>query len=728
MPKQYRDLENVVVNLPCSSTKESFEGTSCGKDISTPISLELTGADLCQNTMFVGTLGSGKTTSMNTMLQQLISYRSLEPKHKLGLFVFDSKLDETCQKVTEWAKRAGRLDDLVILSPTGDHYYELFQHCNTLAQVEDIATKLLSCSEGCTHSEDSFWQESRRPILLMGLVLEMVGGRLTFSKALKALQKTIIEGDVADERKAYDELRGLVDSGVVPETERNIINQVLSTYTMWRDLDSRTKGIHAQVFSNNLQPLLSTQAQSYFIPAGGTGLPTRKPLDVQHVISEGKIVVVSVNAVRYPELASLLGRLIKADFYDAVQARQLAFNDTGRLVGLILDEYPLVVTGTQGRYGDVAQLQSMRSKRAFVVAATQGFTSLDLVVGARVREGLTLNFNNWFVMKSNESSVRFFLYELLPPPTEAQKFDWSIDNQDDTSIKPSNLAVNQAYVALTRMRAYSIPLWLKPTYFDGKISESTPHVELSFYDTITKARDLLINEKASRARALQKERMESYTPQPSNLLEAADVPEQQSNSTYNSLNTDNDSMDMRSSRVIRQPSVAQKSAPQSKLSRAKDWLQKFVQCKQPVKNTVQENGEPLPYLNVDITIAKLKTYVELTSSTLYSDLESSQLSDPFYVEPKVSPRNLNNTSKLDAPVNPAYESKAILPAIGTLAVAPKPNWVLRWLHSLGMCTLVAEPCYNLKGERKSKNARTSCVVSNKIEVDDLNENGDLITD
>lgn len=489
----YTDLAGTIVSLPCSLNKEEFKGTSSGRE-SEPVSLDLTGADLCQNTMFVGTLGSGKTTSMNTMLRQLISYRSTEDNHKLGLLIFDSKMDETVQKVTAWAIKAGRLNDLMVVSPTGDHYYELFQNCDTLTQIEEIATKLLSCSSGCGKNENAFWENSRRPIMLMGLVLALVKGKLTFSKAMKALQSSIVEGNTTEEDLCYEELKQMAGSGVLSEADGNMVNQVMATYQMWKKLDGRTKGNHTQIFSNNLEPLLSSQAQNYFLPDGGAGKKTRKPLNLNSVISQGKIVVVAVNAVRYPELASLIGKLVKADFYDAVQARQLAFKDHGRLVGLILDEYPLVVTGTQGRYGDVTQLQSMRSKRAFVVAATQGFTSIDLAVGYSVREGLTLNFNNWFIMKSNEDSVRSFISSMLPVPKNQWKrdennADWWKPEEDDDHIKPSNLAVNQAYVALTRLRAYKIPLWLKPDYFDGKIAEAAPEPSVSFHEILQKVKE-----------------------------------------------------------------------------------------------------------------------------------------------------------------------------------------------------------------------------------------------
>ena len=40
------------------------------------------------------------------------------------------------------------------------------------------------------------------------------------------------------------------------------------------------------------------------------------------IVSDGKVVVLSINAARDPALAQLIGRLIKADFYRAAQSRR----------------------------------------------------------------------------------------------------------------------------------------------------------------------------------------------------------------------------------------------------------------------------------------------------------------------------------------------------------------------------------------------------------------------
>lgn len=469
------DIKEAIVVLPCAPSEAEALGSSA--DWTSPVFLDFTGADLCQNTMFVGTVGSGKTTSMNAMVQQLIEHRSREPEHKMGLFIYDSKMDETRQKIVEWATEAGRSDDIMVIAPEGEYYYELFPEINTLTELEQLITKFLSGS--VSDLRDGYWNETRRTLLTMGLVVAMFNGDLEFEATLKTLQ-TIIMCDTGEEAEQLFKNYKLVRDSIWPTLhayERNILNQVSATIEMWTHLDHRTKSNHASIFANNLQPLIHSQAQNYFLPLNMLGTKTRKPVNIPKVVDEGKILIVSVNAVQHPELASLLGRLIKADMYDKAQSRQLAYNNEGRLVGLIFDEYPLVVTGKEGHYGDIQQLQSLRSKRTFVVAATQGLKSLDLVIGNEERLGLTLNFNNWFLMSSNESEVKQFAASLLL--TGVTEF---------SDIKPSALKVNQAYVALARQRVYPKPLWLKPLFFEGQILPESPDLKDKFSKRLTAAR------------------------------------------------------------------------------------------------------------------------------------------------------------------------------------------------------------------------------------------------
>ncbi len=57
--------------------------------------LELSEDALCKHTIFIGSTGSGKTTSLNVLLRDIIGYNVNEEAQKIGLLVFDLKGDNT---------------------------------------------------------------------------------------------------------------------------------------------------------------------------------------------------------------------------------------------------------------------------------------------------------------------------------------------------------------------------------------------------------------------------------------------------------------------------------------------------------------------------------------------------------------------------------------------------------------------------------------------------------
>ena len=132
----------------------------------------------------------------------------------------------------------------------------------------------------------------------------------------------------------------------------------------------------------------------------------RQRVDLDRLIEGGKIAVVSFPACVDGFSAAVVAKLLKGGFYTVLQKRQ----NFKRLAGIIMDEYPLVASC--GRFGDGVNLQTIRSKGGFMVAATQGLVSLDMAVGGANREQLMLNFNNRFIFRSEEKEVKALVDEM----------------------------------------------------------------------------------------------------------------------------------------------------------------------------------------------------------------------------------------------------------------------------------------------------------------------------
>lgn len=470
-------LEEVIVRLRC------YEPNS--------LELELTGEDLCRNLLLVGTVGSGKTTTLNPLLRQLIEYRASDPHRRIGLLVIDSKMDDTVPKIQYWASQAGRNEDVQILSPRSSYYYDFLAEVDSLDQVDEVVEKIISAAPW-EESENAYWQHGRKPLLDAAFsVLLGTTSKLEFSEAMRFLRGWLMNPshastDVARRLEQFREAVAKVRSQAT-EAERNKLDCALDTIGMWKDLDAKTKSNWTSVFTNCLNPFTGLGAQGYFSPAG------RQRASLEQAVTEGKIVVLSINAARDPALAHFLGRLIKADFYRAAQNRVIGYTDPGRLVGLVMDEYPLVVTGSEGRFGDITQLQTLRSKRAFVVASTQGFISLDMVIGAKAREALLINFNNLFFFNSHEAQIDAFAQSHFGLTLRSLRASLGIEELGGTLVidrssfctgdwtcapgRLSRLERNQAFVSLARGRLFSEPVWLESEYYSLPIS--APEVEPS---------------------------------------------------------------------------------------------------------------------------------------------------------------------------------------------------------------------------------------------------------
>ena len=178
------------------------------------------------------------------------------------------------------------------------------------------------------------------------------------------------------------------------------LERLRGVFLEWQSLDSRTKSNETSTISNLLSAFTNPSVEGLFSKIG------RQRLDMEKILEGGKIAVVSFPACVDGFSAAVVAKLLKGGFYTALQKRQ----NFKRLAGIIMDEYPLVASC--GRFGDGVNLQTIRSKGGFVVAATQGLVSLDMAIGRATREQLMLNFNNRFIFRSEEIEVKALVDEM----------------------------------------------------------------------------------------------------------------------------------------------------------------------------------------------------------------------------------------------------------------------------------------------------------------------------
>ena len=386
-------------------------------------SLDLSARMLCQNVLTTGMIGSGKTTSViYPLLKQSVAYRAGEPDRKNGLFVFDSKCDGTTERVEAWAAQNGRADDVVVLRPGSPWGIDPLGRGHQLSRVEVVAAKLTAGFEDMG-KDNQYWQETMRRGITSALVLDMIEhGDLDFTRTLKALNAVLLSSEKSGIQRFASRLEKF-GRHMEPKAA-NFLDGHAKGLLSWVNLDARTKGILQSCVGNALDPLLSPAALDYY-PIQG-----RRAFDPARVVTEGKILVLRVNAVNDKAVARTLGRLIKADIYRAIQSRQPRTGSTERLVGLFFDEYPLVATSTEPHFGDIQNLQTMREKRGFVVAGTQGYVSMQQAIGRSRWEALRINFGNFFFHTSNEPEVEDHARTILGTKEASSSVKLNIESRD----------------------------------------------------------------------------------------------------------------------------------------------------------------------------------------------------------------------------------------------------------------------------------------------------------
>lgn len=432
--------------------------------------LHLAGEDLCRHVLGLGTTGCGKTTGLiNPVLHQLINWQPKDSRHKVGMLVLDPKDDDTCDKIRAYAHEAGRQDDLVTLGGGGDSYYGYFADFKKLDQVDEFTRRVLYGSREMGEN-NAYWTEARFGLVNSALTVLLANGKSpTFGRVAEFLQHWFFAPYEEEITKGIQHVEHLLGAKALRSTTRRRLKLAVVDAQNWKALDSRTRELHKSALNNALRTLLSPAANDMFDETK----PRR--FDPAEALA-GKIMVASINAVCHPNLAAMVFKALKHDYYQAVLSRQVFSPEHHRMCGLILDEFPLSVMPE-----DTENLALLRSKGGFVVACSQGLSSLDEAIGQRRRAALLTNFNSVFYFSSREDQtdhhalLTLGVRELPESPTSQQDLGGLqvldlIPSNSPTPVCPpgslARLAPHQAYAKFADGTVTQDPIWLAPRFHD----------------------------------------------------------------------------------------------------------------------------------------------------------------------------------------------------------------------------------------------------------------------
>lgn len=457
-------MSNAIVSLQCYEPAGASIDFSC--------------EDLCGHTLIIGGTGSGKTTRIvYPMLEQLIR-QSVVP---IGLCVYDTKADGAMRAILERACReAGRSEYLVVIDESSHAYPD----CFTMQKNQDItAIDALAGLIGSSIPADErnhYWDVTFLGLLRQALRLYAFDSEAesTYAGMVRYLMRYLLLHQIRDPyfTALVEELKA--DREVKSDSEQSTLDEVIATHAMWDTLDYRTRTNLQSMSSSVIGPMNSPVAHRFF--SGST------PVSIAETINAGKILLVSIDAMRHPECARQIGCLLKGIFYDTVLKSPA---NCPTMKGLILDDWPVSVTaGVGNRYSDVESLSMVRSRGGFVVAATQSLAALDVSIGRPSRSAALANFANLVFCRCRDPEVdalaalymgerkdRLIDVSITEKPTNSNRSYPPVRIEREIKVPAvppgalARLATGDAY-ALVGSSVYSNPLCLVPTYHNPQHS------------------------------------------------------------------------------------------------------------------------------------------------------------------------------------------------------------------------------------------------------------------
>ena len=433
--------------------------------------IDLSNTDLARHLLAVGATGSGKTTAvMNPVLEQLLAAYPGAPAKRVGVLVLDPKGDDSAERVLEYARRAGREEDVLQLGPRGNSYYPFFNSFTRLEQTDEFARRVLlgSCEMG---RENAYWSETRAGLVSSALVLLLAGGEtIEFDSAVRFIRGFVYEADspIVNARLKFVE-KLATEPGLLHTTRRRL-EQALLDARNWANLDVRTKELHRSTLGNALRPLLSPAAHLYLEEGGRRFDPA--------LVLQGRILLVSLSAVSEPQLAAMLFKALKRDFFRAILSRS-ALSVADRCCALVLDELQLSATPS-----DEEALAVLRSHGGMVIAATQSLSALEEVMGHARRESLLNNFGNYFFFGAREAALDEFAQ--LSLGLDKPEDGWLAESPGgvlliDKPLMPicpagalARLPEHHCYIKLASGWVSPRPVWLEPHFHEAKAPVAPP--------------------------------------------------------------------------------------------------------------------------------------------------------------------------------------------------------------------------------------------------------------
>lgn len=374
--------------------------------------LELTTRDLLGHTLVLGGSGAGKTTCI---IQPVIFQLMGANIDNSSIVILDTKADgEALTHTRTSAFAAEREDEVVVISEETNSCLDILEplRTNGLEGATKLAETLSYLVPEC--STNRFWETTFKSLLRHTLRLFLLlGHELSYSTLNTFLADYLLRFDTDEGsfQKLDMLLEALHEDGTITAPEE-AVHEARATHRMWERLDWRTR--------SNLQSMAAPLVSLLNSPSARRLLSEGEPVAVAEKVKNGGILLLSIDAVREPEVARLASTLLKARYYDAILGRKAT--EVNPMSIFVLDDWVQSASpGSGTRYSDADALSLIRSRNGCILAAVQGLAGLDLAIGPYSRKAVLANFSNLFFFRSRDPEVDAIAAAYLGQTTQTLK-------------------------------------------------------------------------------------------------------------------------------------------------------------------------------------------------------------------------------------------------------------------------------------------------------------------
>ena len=317
---------------------------------------------LYQNILITGTIGSGKTSSaIYPFSEQLIKYKSNSSKEKLGILCLDVK-GNFYKQIRFYAKKFGRLNDLIVIGLNSKETYNPLDkpNLNPLVLANRLKTILTLLSP---NNSESFWLDKAEQLIAEAIKLCRLynNGYVNFNE----LHKLINNKTYYLEKIKY--LRNLFLSNKFSKINLYNLTSAINFFeNEFFKLDERTISILKSEITRITLPFVSDYNISRIFSPPRNQITFR---GFRNLISEGKIVVLSMNISEFASLSKIIATYMKLDFQSEVMS---SLNKKfSRPVAFVCDEYQEYITSSDANF-----FSESREAKCINIISTQSYSSL----------------------------------------------------------------------------------------------------------------------------------------------------------------------------------------------------------------------------------------------------------------------------------------------------------------------------------------------------------------